>query len=224
MILRKANIAPTDITGIFEVGSRDCLDAISLSKSFNQKVYAFEANPEAIELCRKNIGGLANVVLIPKAVTEVDGSVEFLPFDTEKYNNIGASSLFEIDWTTNRDKGSPDYDRGVVQKRIKVPSLRLDTFCKEIQLIPELICLDCQGAELIVLKSLGATLSKVKYIISECSTVSTYKGGCSFDELYGYLKTFGFNCEFSRMSNQISSQISEFDAFFKNTTPDTVSI
>lgn len=43
------------IQTIFELGSRDCLDAIDLSKYFNCLVYAFECNSDGIKLCKENL-------------------------------------------------------------------------------------------------------------------------------------------------------------------------
>ena len=40
---------------IFEVGSRDGFDAISLSKKYpNSQVYCFECNPLTVDICRNN--------------------------------------------------------------------------------------------------------------------------------------------------------------------------
>lgn len=40
---------------IIEGGSRDCADAIKLNWELDKKVYAFECNPTAANICRKNL-------------------------------------------------------------------------------------------------------------------------------------------------------------------------
>ena len=41
---------------IFDIGSRDCKQSIEFYKTFpNAKIYAFECNPNTLDLCEKNI-------------------------------------------------------------------------------------------------------------------------------------------------------------------------
>lgn len=178
------------IKHIFEIGSRDCIDANDLATYFNCNVTAFECNPDGIIECKKNIN-TDRVTLIESAVSNVDGIVKFYPFDVTKYNNIGASSLFEIDFITNRATTDPDYGKRDIQSEIDVRSVRLDTFL-QTNTSPDLICMDVQESELLVLEGLGERLKDVKYIITEASLTPTYKGGCDFFKLDSYLKSQGF--------------------------------
>lgn len=43
---------PKGISSIVEVGSRDAMDALALSKTFSTPVVAFEPNPFSFETCR----------------------------------------------------------------------------------------------------------------------------------------------------------------------------
>ncbi|MGA2477375.1 MAG: FkbM family methyltransferase [Spirochaetia bacterium] len=180
-LAKKAGIDPQKVKTVFEIGSCHALDAIELAKNFAEaKVYAFEANPEAMTLCRKNIAKVPElgITLVEMAASDVDGTVDFFPFDLTKYDNIGASSMFKIDFVTNRSPTDADYGRGEVQKAIQVPSCRLDSFCQSHQIKGvDLICLDTQGAELIALKGLGNMLSSVQHVICECAIASTYQFG-----------------------------------------------
>ena len=55
------HIEPKDVQIIFEAGSRDLLDAIALKNHYkNSTVYAFECNPEGIEMCRHNLKNETN--------------------------------------------------------------------------------------------------------------------------------------------------------------------
>lgn len=191
----------------FEVGSRDLLDANEIAGKYDCKVYSFECNPDCIRECLKNNTD-KRVSLIEKAVCEKDDKISFMAFDLSKYNNMGASSIYEIDFTSNRQINDPDYGRKNVQKKIEVDSCRLYTFCKEQNIIPDAIFMDVQEAELSVLKSLGELLKKVKYIVFEASNVPTYKGGCSYKDIDEFLRENGFNY---RTDNMPESQKNNFN-------------
>ena len=196
-----------DVKIAFEVGSRDLLDANEIAGKYNCKVYSFECNPDCIRECLKNNTD-DRVSLIQKAVCEKDGKISFMAFDLNKYNNMGASSIYEIDFTSNRPVYDPDYGRKDVQKTVEVDACRLDTFCNEQNIIPDAIFMDVQEAELVVLKSMGDLLKKVKYIIFEASNTSTYKGGCCYNDIDLFLKENGFDY---RTDNMPESQKNNFN-------------
>jgi FkbM family methyltransferase len=202
-----------DVKIAFEVGSRDLLDANEIAGKYNCKVYSFECNPDCIRECLKNNTD-DRVSLIQKAVCEKDGKISFMAFDLNKYDNMGASSIYEIDFTSNRPVYDPDYGRKDVQKTVEVDACRLDTFCneqKEIKredVIPDAIFMDVQEAELNVLKSMGELLKKVKYIVFEASNKPTYKYGCCFNDIDIFLKGEGFEY---RSDNMPESQKNNFN-------------
>jgi FkbM family methyltransferase len=213
-------IDKNNIKVIFELGSRDLKDALLLESYYsNSRVYAFECNPDCLVECKKNIKLGNNIVLIEKAVSLNDGLVKFYPFDLKKYHNMGSSSLLKIDFSV-RNKKDPDYNKENPQYEINVEGTRLDTFLKNNNIFNiDLLCIDLQGYELNALKSLGSNLNDVKYIITECSIVSTYQGGATFKELNEYLESFNFKYVSSNRfgSNFPDLQIkgfSEFDAIF----------
>jgi FkbM family methyltransferase len=221
--LERQFIINEPIKTIFELGSRDLEDSIKLSNYYNAEVYAFECNPDCLEVCYKKLENykknLKNVHLIDKAVSLDGGPITFHPFDLTKYNNMGSSSIFLIDFT-KRDRTDPDYNRENPQKSITVDSIRLDDFMEKncIDSI-DLLCIDLQGYELNAIKSLGEKLKKVKYIITECSITSTYIGGATFTELKDYLESFGFKYKCSNLSGESLPNLhlkgfSEFDAMF----------
>ena len=211
---------------IFELGSRDLIDAIKLLNYYNCKVYAFECNPDCLIECKKQLTNLdtnskEKLFLINKAVSLLDNDVSFYPFDLTKYNNMGSSSMLKIDFT-KRNLDDPDYNKPNPQKEIVVSGTRLDTFIinNNIENI-DLLCIDLQGYELNAIKSLGDLLYKVKYIITECSIQSTYINGSNFIELNNYLISYNFKYVFSNkfgynLPNLSLTGFSEFDAIFIN--------
>lgn len=210
---------------IFELGSRDLKDGVQLLNYFEDSVlYAFECNPDCLQICNHTVSNLnkatqKRLFLIDKAVSVTDGEISFFPFDLDLYNNMGASSMLEIDFSS-RHPTDPDYNRQNPQKKIKVDGVRIDSFLEkhEIEKI-DLLCIDLQGYELEALKSLGSRLLDVTYIITECSIVSTYKQGAVFSEVKSYLECYGFKyvCsnEYGENDPDYRKQyFSEFDAMF----------
>jgi len=218
-----------EIKIIFELGSRDLLDAIKLLDYFEgSKLYAFECNIDCLVECNKHYNNLEEdkkkmLFLVDKAVSLENGNVTFYPFDLQKYNNMGASSMLKIDFSL-RDANDPDYNRENPQKEIIVNGIRLDTFIDENQIDNiDLICIDLQGYELNAIKSLGNYLHKVKYIITESSITSTYTNGATFKELNEYLRNYNFKYVSSNIFGENYPDLSikhfsEFDCLFMNTS------
>jgi FkbM family methyltransferase len=215
-------IDASEIKTIFELGSRDLLDAINLVNHYsNAIIYSFECNPDCLVECKKNISNVKNdnIILVEKAISLTDGEVTFYPFDLNKYDNMGSSSMFKIDFS-KRNKDDPDYNRENPQNEITVEGIRLDTFLKNNNINSiDLLCIDLQGYELNSLKSLGDYLNNVKYIITECSINSTYIGGANFVDLNNYLEKYNFRYITSNkfgdnFPNTNIKGFSEFDALF----------
>ena len=215
------NIDNTAVKTIFELGSRDLLDAHKLQDYYDCMVYAFECNPDCLEVCDTIIASFHNdrIHLVKKAVSLENGPITFYPFDLVKYNNMGASSMFKIDFS-RRDPCDPDCQCPNPQTEIIVEGTRLDTYMEEYGIdTVDLLCVDLQGYELNALKSLGKKLETAKYIITECSIDSTYIGGASFAELVEYLMEAGFKYRCSNLFGYTYPKLdvsgfSEFDALF----------
>jgi FkbM family methyltransferase len=221
------NIDKTKVKTIFELGSRDLMDAKKLIKHYdNAMCYSFECNPDCLIECKKTKANFNEdennrTILVENAVSIDNKKVLFRPFDLSIYDNMGASSMLEIDFSI-RNINDPDYNRGKVQKEIEVNGLRIDTYMENnnIQNI-DLLCIDLQGYELQAIKSLGEKIKTVKYIITECSIISSYKNGANFCELNDYLEKYGFKYNNSnrfghKFPNLQIKGFSEFDTLFIN--------
>ncbi len=214
------------INTIFELGSRDLLDTVKIVDYFKgSSIYAFECNPDALIECDKHYNTFSeehknNIHLVKNAVSIYNGPIAFYPFDLQKYNNMGASSLLKIDFSL-RNKDDPDYNLPNPQKKIIVDGVRLDTFMdtNNIKLI-DLLCIDLQGYELNAIKSLGDKVKQVKYIITEASISSTYSDGTKFIDLDEYLNKYNFKYVCSNKFGFNYPDInlngfSEFDVLYK---------
>ena len=205
-------IEPDNINSILELGARDCLDSIWLSKTLNKPVIAFECNPESISVCKTNLSNKTlPIKLVDQAVYTYNGKVAFFPFDVNKHNNIGASSLFL-------------HKESNIQYKIEVPCTRLDTFFENNRLdTPELLCMDIQGAEVLALESLGEKLKDIKYIATEVSYNTYYNNKSTFVDMYNILEKNGFSLvkypfNYSYLYDMLSQKpidVYEFDVVFE---------
>jgi len=212
---------------IFEIGSRDCLDAIDLNNYYNCKVYAFECNPMALRLSKNNIKknniSKNKIELIDKAIYNENKTIKFYPviktlgvyeenkelfkIENQKYgnvgdiSNIGASSIFKFNKQHEVDKyGHTDHHQ---QKEIDVDAIRLDTFINTSNIdVPDLICMDLQGSELMALQGLSNYLSKVKYIITELLTAYSYEEQGDIKDVIELLENNGFELKVGNLNSR----------------------
>lgn len=144
-----------NINIIFEVGARYGDETLQLSRCFpNSKIYAFECNPNTVNICKNKLENKKNITFIMNGLSNKN---EKLPFYSYINNNDGASSFLKrIDLqTTQKLSGYIDV-------------IKLSNFMKEnnIEYI-DLLCMDVQGFELNILKGAEDYLKKIKYIIME---------------------------------------------------------
>ena len=178
---------------IFDVGSRDCVQSIEFYNMFpNSKIYAFECNPNTLNICRKNIEPYSDrITLIEGAVCDYDGEIKFYPINQDKTltswkdGNPGASSLFVSNGQYTVEK--------YVQDEITTNCHRLDTIMKKYNIEQvDIIWMDLQGAELLAFKGLGTYLDNVKYIHTEVSHKEMYTGQVMFKELNDFILSKDF--------------------------------
>ena len=167
-------IPPEAVRIAFDLGSRDGEVALYMEEHYPQaQIFAFECNPAAVELVRKNIAGHDRVTLVNRAVADTNGTLEFFSIDPQKTvtphkdGNIGASSLY---------RANPDYPHeNYVQQRVLVESVRLDDWAGDQQITAvDVIWMDLQGAELRAMHGLGKLLSTVKVLYTEVEYKQLY--------------------------------------------------
>jgi FkbM family methyltransferase len=160
------------IDSIVEVGSRDALDAIELSKHFNAEVSTFEPDPESYKTCMNNLteSGHLPIKLYSEALSDTNGILPFNVYST------GNSSLFY-------HKTAP------VRSTINVKVSRFDSLGVPA---PDLLVMDAQSCEYQILKGFGQALSKTRYIVFETGFYSIYDSNENFDACNKYLKLLGY--------------------------------
>ena len=158
---------------IFDVGANNGSSSIPLATANpNHLIFAFEPTPEMIKIIQTKIEGLDNYVIVPKAVSDYNGTAEF---NVAGNWDWGCSSLLNFSSKSQTEwPGRTDFH---VTYKLNVDVIRLDTFIKE-NLINRIdyLHIDTQGSDLNVLKGLGEYL----HIIKE----GTMEAGTSDDILY----------------------------------------
>ena len=196
---------------IFDIGSRDCVQSIEFYNAFpNAKIYAFECNPNTLDICKRNIEPYRDrITLIEGAVCDYNGNIIFYPINQEKTittwkdGNPGASSIFK----SNGKYSVETY----IQDEITTQCHRLDSIMNKY-CIPnvDIIWMDLQGAELLALKGLGIHLQNVKYIHTEVSHKEMYSGQVMFKELNDFILSNDFS-----IINCLNLQGWQEDAIYK---------
>ncbi|MHC4191165.1 MAG: FkbM family methyltransferase [Planctomycetota bacterium] len=203
--LRKHNIFPRTV---LDVGANVGQYAVAAAKLFsNVQVYSFEPEPDSIKQLRKNTSSFDNIKIIPIAIGDSIGEIDF---QVNTYRQ--ASSILPL--SSARRKAFPS---AKVCETIKVELSTLDNALAGIELQrPILLKLDVQGYESKVLFGASEILKKVDYVLVETCFEPLYEGEVVFWELLGIMERYGF--KFSRPVNSVSSPVSgeivEMDVLF----------
>jgi FkbM family methyltransferase len=152
---------------VFDVGANNGSSSVPLAiANPTHLVFAFEPTPEMIKIIQTKIEGLNNYVIIPKAVSDYDGTAEF---NVAGNWDWGCSSLLNFSNKSQTEwPGRTDFS---VTYKLNVDVIRLDTFIKE-NLINKIdyLHIDTQGSDLNVLKGLGEYLEIVNEGTMEAAT------------------------------------------------------
>lgn len=177
----KDKIDFNEIKVILDIGSRDGCQSLELNRWFpHAKIYAFEPVQHNYEFTVKNVNNIDKIEAYPYAINSYNGKTIFY----EVINgNVGASSLLK---TTNHWRSSQ-----WLQKETEVDCILLSDWLKEKEINHvDLIWMDVQGAEKIVLDSLGDYLTNVKIIATEIGIQELYENSTSKIQLEEKLTNF----------------------------------
>lgn len=171
----------------FEIGSAQLGNTSSIAKVKNSlpggKYYAFEAASHWHEQNELNAIKLG-IEYFKYAICDVDGDVLFHPSLTQNgEEHLWSSSIFNLD--TNSNTFGKEYGEPYLVKAI-----RLETFCKNLNVFPDFIHIDVEGAELKVFQNIGEY--KPKCIWTEIGAFKHYDTGTTFEEFNAYLEQLGY--------------------------------
>jgi FkbM family methyltransferase len=156
---------------VFDVGANVGVFSIWFSRLCGTgKVFSFEPTKKTFTFLQKNIAlnNIKNITPINAAVSDVDGRVEFLE---HRYSD-------EQNFIEKRSTSSTR----------SVPSIRLDTYMDEKKVSKiDFLKIDTEGAELLVLQSLGKHIEDVKHIYFEYNEKNNGRYGYTGKDLICFL-------------------------------------
>jgi FkbM family methyltransferase len=165
----------------FEIGSHFGSDTQKFSKITN-KLHCFEPDPRNIKIF-KHLN--SNVQLNEFAISDKDGVSQFFLSSGNVYESMYGPTENELinqnDWSASSSLISPKNHFKKTpwvkfDNTIEVKTKRLDTYCIENDINNiDFLWMDVQGAELSVIKSMGAFKDKIHYIYTEYSNEELYE-------------------------------------------------
>lgn len=168
-------IPTASIRSVLDLGAGSGSSALHLQRALpHATVYAFECDPSAIEGCRAAFRG-TSIMLVGVAIGDANGT---LPIHLGATNGLASSRL-----PPKGHQGGP-----IAQ----VPCTRLDSWCREHGIAPDLIWCDVEADPLSPLRGMGPLLSNTSGIYVPVLYRPLYLGQTQFAELDSFVRSQGF--------------------------------
>jgi FkbM family methyltransferase len=174
----------------FEIGTAYIDTSIRVRSLFpTSEIYAFEAaaywHEENEELAAQH-----NIKYFRYAVCDRDGKILFYPSETQNGEpHVWSSSIFELRDAPDNNTFGKKYGEPYVVK-----SIRLDTFCNEHNVCPDMIHIDVEGAEFKVFQGIGPY--RPKCVWAEVVTFGHYDTGIDYDDFNSLMESLDYQMTF----------------------------
>jgi FkbM family methyltransferase len=189
LAMELAELLPADATTIVDVGAHTGLVADALDFLYRPlRLWAVEPNPLLGPRLEARLRGRPQFTLVRSCLGEKSGEASL-----NVYKFDAASSLY-----TCRPGHMESLGLSGERKSITVPMVTLGELMPRDLRVLDLLKLDCQGAELSVLKGAGGRIGEIRWIFCEVSIEPIYEGAPLFGELHAFLRNAGF--ELRRLS------------------------
>lgn len=174
---------------VFDIGAHIGIFALGAAKRVGSrgKVYAFEPSPETTAILRRHVAlneWQDRVEVIGGVVSDVNGVVPFYTRGTTMAASLGRANVEVL---------SPErFDRSPVE--VEASSVTLDQFCAGRSIVPDVVKIDVEGAELLTLR--GAhhlLLNESLSILCEVHPQQMQNCGSSLSEMEAYLSSVGYS-------------------------------
>ena len=192
LLQNKYNILQQKINTIFEIGSRDALDAITANKIFKpNEIHVFECNKTLLSTCKKNMIPYKNMFLCDKALYSEDNlKLKFkfptkLPGPEHCWNGCGS-----LMGKTNKEywESTNHPFKDLNENNSSFKNNNVDNI--------DIILLDVEGVPLQIIKAYD-NIKNTKIIISEVYYKTVFeKGNDTFEEMNNFLK-YNFQCVYN---------------------------
>ena len=171
-----------------------------------KRLLAVEANPALLPGLRHRFSSVSSVDVMGVALNDQAGT---LPFIVQNFS--AASSFFPLRAGYLAALGLPDE-----AQQIEIPARRLDDVAAEAGIDSlDLLKLDCQGAELRVLRGAPGLLQRTRFVRTEVMFEPIYHGGALFHEVHALLRSHGFTLVRLDDFRGIGDSIDQADALYR---------
>jgi FkbM family methyltransferase len=180
--------------------------SLYLKQYKNPKIFAFEPQPQFVEILKEKFEDKENVHIHPMAVGSEESEVTF-----NVLNRPTASSVMPPAQMNKKYHG----DQVDISEKIKVKQIRLDDVIKEKEI--DFIKLDIQGYEIEAFKGAEEILKRTKIITTEIEFVEEYKDQPLFSDIDKFMRENGFYLyNLYELSTQEDGQLTGGDAVYLN--------
>lgn len=181
------------LKGIIHVGAHECEEREVYERTLNMgddRVVWVEALPEKVQIIREKYPG---VKILEACVSDKDGvDTKFIVT-----NNYQSSSILNLkDHLTEHP-----YIHPIEEKRMTTQTLGTVLQRNGVDaLLYNMLCLDIQGAELLVLQGASNLLPHIDYIYCEVNDKELYENCGLTKDIDAYLSTHGFQRVLTKMT------------------------
>jgi len=149
----------------------------------NGRVVAFEPSPPSVDFLQyhKRVNRLTQMEIVPKAVTRADAAMT--PFTLVGHGDAVMNSLVEIEEVKNDPRGSTV---------IHVEAITLDSHSQQTGLVPAMIKIDTEGAELWVCEGARRLLAENRPTLIIATHPPWLPEGQKIEDLFALLSGYGY--------------------------------
>ena len=157
--------------GVLHVGAHMGEEVLAYQDYGYSPIYLVEANPEVLPGLTEKFKGHKHIHIIPTAVGDVSGEVEFIVHKTKK-GGMESSGLLNLE---KLGEIVPVFDS---KSRHRVPMTTIDGLVERDNLANniKLLVIDIQGAEMMALSGASNFLQHVDTVICEVNLIKNYEG------------------------------------------------
>jgi FkbM family methyltransferase len=150
----------------------------------NGRVVAFEPSPPSVDFLRyhKRVNRLTQMEIVPKAVTRADAAMT--PFTLVGDGAAVMNSLVEIEEVKNNPRGSTV---------IHVEAVTLDSYSQQTGLVPAMIKIDVEGAELWVCEGARRLLAENRPTLIIATHPPWLPQSQKIEDLFALLSGYGYH-------------------------------
>ena len=165
------------------------------------RVVAFEPSPVSVDFLRyhKRVNRLSQMEIVPKAVARADAAE--MPFTLVGNGNAVMNSLVEIEEVKEDPRGST---------LIHVEAVALDSYSQQTGLVPSMIKIDAEGAELWICEGARRLLAENRPTLIIATHPPWLPDGQKIEDLFALLGGYGYSIAASEIFRYRESDFGDY--------------